>query len=551
MSLITNNNLTPTPQVIQKEITRYLDWETATTLATTCKYFHDFFENEGVRSILCSINNAPFYPAKDENGRLTVSIYSCSERLKASHSRKKPEAVCYQTIPIDDTTQVQFLELTVDETKLILGLRRNTVLQVPSLKTESAIHVYEIKTGNLLHDFPIKTQINQAKITLDEKNILIQNEENTINYLDLQNGTILHTFVVEQSEIINCLQISPDKKYIYAGLDGPIKRWDRETGVCTLFSPHLEDDQFSDVIQISQDGTTAISVNSYGDKTPFFWDLQTGKILHTLVQAKNIKSDPISTDNRASLYFQKELIAWDLKTGYCKKKLPTDLRIHEIMLTRSTREAFLTCSQELSVDHIFSVDLERQTHQKIPLPDITAPRYLRTLQNGAAIVAFVATVTGEGDAVKFWHFRTLPEERLTKIVEAAGGCLFGHLPQGIQNKIKAIKSSSLEESINIYNATEVALPSIKKLLAQAKEQTHLATLLISEARLRLDALPASIKKSVNEIRNEILLNKEGSKDLEANQPNLIEVIEDEIEILDWAMAVFKAKKNRRSEEKGD
>ncbi len=565
--MTSNTNLTNTsfqsslvrlPTEVHNSTVCYLEPKAARALFSTCRYFHEFSQNDEVQRSLLALHFPLFRPLHDNRGESVFTSRSYYERLSAANSRK-PGVVCCGTLNVGNRTPFH-MQLTPDETKLL------AVLNNPLAGGDGLINLYELNTGRCLWTLPENRSVSASKITPDGKKALLALDDHvdTVNLVDLETGQTLQTLVGHR-RAINCIQISPNGENAYTGSgDGTVKRWNLATGECmeTFYEPEVDRER-SQLQQISQDGTTAISALHNGNL--LFWSLATGQILQTLnghpratyyYISMPVKISPDKTT--AVSCGDHEVRVWDLNKGMCKQVFskaalfPTNLKKHivQMEITPDMKRAILRC-EHWRDGELIVLDLEKGQHQRPFAAHIKATS-LQISPDGTEVVS------GADGEIKIWNFCTLPEERLTQL---ARNCLsnpadavegFASLPQFAQDEVRAIQAKiiNLEKSLTIYNAMKVALPTIKGFLAQAAREPDLAPMLVSEAIARINKLSPSIGEAVHRHFRKIQLEKGRSLENVFNTPEEFaalfingSLIQDGIDAISRTIEEFKAAAN--------
>lgn len=367
--------------------------------------------------------------------------------------------------------------------------------------------------------------------------------------------------LIGHNDHVTCLQISPDgRRALSKSKDTTLKLWDLETGQClqTLVG-HKESIK---LLKITSDGTKAISACA---TTLKLWNLETDQCpqifssTERLIQCLQITPDGtkvLTGSNPSALDECATLTLFDLQTGRTLwyRSVGTS-EINCLQITPDGKKALWGGStpflSELSNGILCFLDLETGKHQQSLLrhkgPCI---KYLQITFDGTR--ALSGTHDGR---LKLWDLCPLPEERISAVAQCFisdptyAPKAFALLPQFVQNEIIAIRpniirariSSKAEsysfpcmgrlikkcvrplgsfadrlniyeitdinaESLNVYNAIHVALPSIRMCFLRAIEEKPI--LLVDESIQRVANLPLSIKTTVYRKLYEIHLAKE-------------------------------------------
>lgn len=561
LTSISTFSLLQLPSEIHNTTAMFLTPEATSSLSKTCSYFNKFLKTEVIWSDLLAAHFPFFRPTRDIYDNFSPQY--CYTRLIAGFSVKPSVVFCGSSFDNERAGDIEGMKLSHDGTKLLTlawGNVNGTQIRLFDLNTRR----YKW-TRALEGRFQCSSRlIDCLQITPNGKYALTPNPDGTIDFIDFETGENLQTLAGHQNGI-RCIQISSDGKYAYVGVMGSEKllQWDLRTGdyLKTFLSPQIGDDQ-SYVQQISQDGTTAISVLK--DGTLLFWSLETSDILQTLKGHPQPKSRmrfisvKIASDKTKAISScgDHDVRLWDLKTGKYRHLFNKDdlfsaplerefkEKVHYMQATPDMKRAILRGSN----NEIILLDLEKcrvQLNITIPGNSITN---LQITPEGTQFIL------GSEDII-LGSFCQLPEERLSTIARSFFSNLDGNherlasLPEFAQKEIRSIDLTinNMGESIDIYNAIQVALPSIRWLLRIAEKQPDLAPFLISEAAKRINNLSPSITDAVYRNFDKIQKQKGKSAKEVLSNPEFAacfedgSLIADGIEAITSTIAEFKAK----------
>ena len=467
----------------------YLKPEETRALSTTCRYFREFMQTEGVLRTLLATQYPLYRPLCDGRGVAALSARSSYEIMTAANCRA-PGVVCNHDFKIERSNGHKF-PLTPDGKKIIV--------EVTTPEGEERIGLYELDTGRCVWTCPLASNLRTLQISSNTLFVArIEGGDHSVDCVDLETGRILQTIEGDFDSFPTCIQ-SFDEKNVYMGqgFSSVVQRFSIETGrrVNTFNEPRVGRIG-QRVLTLFQNGTKAISILGTGNM--LVWEVEDGRTLQVLTQSPaHSPLDPprllqVSLDGTkaVSLWNDREIHVWDLTTGQLLTTSYLNIfrtKIACIQVTPDLKRACVGCAN----GNIMLIDLEKGlcliTFKETDLEI----RGLQITPDGTSIIS--RTWIEVDSTIRVFNFQ-LPEERLRCAAEAPST---DKLPKFAQDEIEGLgPTSNLSERIHIYSATKVSLPTIRGFLEQALLEPESAALLARDAMARLKNLPPAIRDAV-------------------------------------------------------
>lgn len=447
------------------------------------------------------------------------------------------------------------LQITLDQKRVL------------SESSDNTLKLWDLQKGQCLQTLIGHTdRVNCLQITSDGTRALSASFDYTLKFWNLETGRCLWTFTEHNSghknhlffSGISHIQITPDGRRALTGtpMHCTLQFWDLETGQClqTLFG-HKHSLKH---LQITPDGTKAISACSSFFK---IWDLSSDKCLEIFSQDLCVDFLQITPDGTKALTGSNRdpqedymtsftwLRLWDLETGQC---VWTERKCNNIMCLQISPDG----TKALWADRTIVLTQTRCLLTTVELLDLKTGLCLESFLGTSDIMQFsldgTSILLGSGDQIEHWTFYSLLEERITRVARVCFSNFHAEkaiamLPEYAQNHILVIRSSIIrwrissraeswsfpcmgrlikkcarplgsfadrlniykadviEESVNTYNATQVALPSIRMCFLRALKERN--KILLNESIERVANLQPPIKNVVYKKLYEIHLAK--------------------------------------------
>ncbi len=151
----------------------------------------------------------------------------------------------------------------------------------------------------------------------------------------------LWTWQSYKAEILHVNITSDDRQVISTLFDGTVKVWDLESGkLLHTLSNHIDD---LTALAVTLDGQKVVTASSFVDVKIKIWDLKSGQLLHTMAgHTESVKAVGIFPDRQRafSISWDGSLKVWDLESGKLLKILSGSDEIQGIILIPNSPEPF-------------------------------------------------------------------------------------------------------------------------------------------------------------------------------------------------------------------
>ncbi len=193
--------------------------------------------------------------------------------------------------------------------------------------TSKVIKVWSMKTKKLLRTLTGHSQgVTTLAITPDGKTLVSGSYDKTIKFWNPQTGTLIRTLTGHTSEV-RSVAISPDGKILASGggslkgdADKTVKLWNLETG--KLISSINDNGNVISFIGFTPDGKYLVNAT---DPKINVWDLNTGKLVNSfsVSDIEGITSATLGKDSQSvvTTTLDGAVIMWNLTTGKVIKTL--------------------------------------------------------------------------------------------------------------------------------------------------------------------------------------------------------------------------------------
>ena len=153
-------------------------------------------------------------------------------------------------------------------------------------------------------------EVNSAKFSVDEKQLVIASSDKTATVLDLKTGEV--GLVLPHQELVISADFSPDSKRIVTVTpDQRANVWDVQTGKLISSLPHQN---AINSARFSASGEQVVTTSD--DKTAVVWEVETGKVLAVLQHSGFVQSAEFSPNGEkvVTVSRDKTVQVWNVKT---------------------------------------------------------------------------------------------------------------------------------------------------------------------------------------------------------------------------------------------